>query len=230
MGTALGYTIKELRREKGISQRELAAAMGLGTTAINNYENGYRTPDADVVIRLSKYFDVSTDYLLGMSHFRDASTWSNTEAQAINIANLLEDLRPDVRDKFLPTLEDFILDGADTESCAIILNRLSNILRLLKAVKSSYGDAVISYVTSSDLEQDSLYHAEKLRADLADRCFEIVHEVEGLRKELSKLFIRDMKTVQTQARLMACGDTVPRRAEPEAQPTSAGQPEQSEDE
>ena len=64
MNTALGYTIKELRKEKGISQRELAEAIGMRANAINNYENGYRTPDANTVLQLARYFSVSADYLL----------------------------------------------------------------------------------------------------------------------------------------------------------------------
>ena len=67
----IGAIIKMLREERRISQKELAVAIKMGTTAINNYENGHRVPDANTVIRLADYFDVTTDYLLGKSNIRN---------------------------------------------------------------------------------------------------------------------------------------------------------------
>ena len=57
--------LKELRKEKGLSQKALAEAVGMSDTGIQNYELETRTPSATVVIKLADYFDVSTDYLLG---------------------------------------------------------------------------------------------------------------------------------------------------------------------
>lgn len=57
--------LKELRNEKGISQAQLAKATGLTQTAIAYWETGKRNPTAQAVIILARYFEVSTDYLLG---------------------------------------------------------------------------------------------------------------------------------------------------------------------
>jgi len=67
----IGTKIKQLREERRITQKELAAAILMGTTAINNYENGHRVPDADTVFRFAKYFGVSSDFLLGLSPYRN---------------------------------------------------------------------------------------------------------------------------------------------------------------
>lgn len=58
--------IKELRKSKKITQDELGFILGLsGKSAISNYENGYSTPDNDMLKKIADYFQVSTDYLLG---------------------------------------------------------------------------------------------------------------------------------------------------------------------
>lgn len=58
--------LKELRMEKGFSQKELAIETGLSLSAIGKWEAGIREPSGHVLIVLSKYFKVSTDYLLGI--------------------------------------------------------------------------------------------------------------------------------------------------------------------
>lgn len=58
--------LKELRSEKGLSQAQLAKATGISTGAIGFWETGERVPNALAIITLSKFFGVSSDYLLGL--------------------------------------------------------------------------------------------------------------------------------------------------------------------
>lgn len=60
----LANRIKELREKADLTQTQLAAQIGIGITAMNNYENGHRMPTADIVMRFADYFHVSCDYLL----------------------------------------------------------------------------------------------------------------------------------------------------------------------
>ena len=59
--------IKQLRQEDGISQRELAKRVGVSSSAITYWEMGARVPNALAVIKLAEYFQVSSDYILGIS-------------------------------------------------------------------------------------------------------------------------------------------------------------------
>ena len=59
--------LKELREEKGISQSQLAKETGLNQASISLLEGGRRVPTAPTIITLAKYFEVTTDYLLGMT-------------------------------------------------------------------------------------------------------------------------------------------------------------------
>lgn len=56
-----------LRKQRGLTQKQLAADVGLSELAIQNYESGRRKPAFDALIALADYFDVSLDYLVGRS-------------------------------------------------------------------------------------------------------------------------------------------------------------------
>lgn len=60
----LGERIQALRKEKGISQEELAAQMGISRQAVSKWESGQSIPDLEKVVLLSEYFETTTDYLL----------------------------------------------------------------------------------------------------------------------------------------------------------------------
>ncbi|KHO63394.1 SOS-response transcriptional repressors (RecA-mediated autopeptidases) [Thermoanaerobacter sp. YS13] len=64
--------IRDLRTEKGISQNELAKALGLTQQAISAYENGLREPDLETLNKIANYFNVSIDYLLGRTDIRNS--------------------------------------------------------------------------------------------------------------------------------------------------------------
>ena len=57
--------LKELREENKLSQAKLAKATGISQSAIGFWETGKRIPNALAIITLARFFEVSTDYLLG---------------------------------------------------------------------------------------------------------------------------------------------------------------------
>ena len=59
--------LKELRKEYNMKQKELGAAIGMGATAIANYESGKNQPSISVLQLLADVFHVSMDYLIGYS-------------------------------------------------------------------------------------------------------------------------------------------------------------------
>lgn len=66
--------LKELREQVGFSQTQLANELGISRGSISHYENGERQPDVDVLVRLCKYFNVSADYLIGLSDVASLDT------------------------------------------------------------------------------------------------------------------------------------------------------------
>ena len=59
--------LKELRKEKGITQLQLALELNMSQNTISRYETGERQAGYDELIRIADYFNVSIDYLLGRS-------------------------------------------------------------------------------------------------------------------------------------------------------------------
>ena len=61
----LGHNILTLRKQKGITQEELAAALGVTAAAVSKWENNYTLPDVLMLSALADFFTVTTDELLG---------------------------------------------------------------------------------------------------------------------------------------------------------------------
>lgn len=61
----LGEIVKELRKERNLSQEGLAKAIGVSQKAIDYWERGINEPKASYIVKLADFFDVSADYILG---------------------------------------------------------------------------------------------------------------------------------------------------------------------
>ncbi|MBO5023759.1 MAG: helix-turn-helix transcriptional regulator [Clostridia bacterium] len=62
----LGQRINELRRACGWNQVELAARLNVTKQTMSNWENDNIQPSIEMLVRISKIFGVTTDYLLGL--------------------------------------------------------------------------------------------------------------------------------------------------------------------
>ena len=59
--------IKHLRKNKNVTQKHLAVEIGLSERTYQHLEAGSTVPTVDTLIKLCNYFNVSSDYLLGLS-------------------------------------------------------------------------------------------------------------------------------------------------------------------
>lgn len=57
--------IRELRKERGLTMKQLGAVVELAESTISQYETGKRQPDNETLLRLGEYFGVPVDYILG---------------------------------------------------------------------------------------------------------------------------------------------------------------------
>lgn len=62
--SAFADRIAKLRVAKGLSQHQLSQMLGVKRSVVSYYESGDRLPSYDVLMEMSKVFNVSTDYLL----------------------------------------------------------------------------------------------------------------------------------------------------------------------
>lgn len=70
-----GERLKELRKEKGLTQNDLAKVLNVTQDSISLWEKNKRLPDTPYIILLAKFFGVSADYLLGLEDETGAKTY-----------------------------------------------------------------------------------------------------------------------------------------------------------
>lgn len=62
-----GERLRQLRKQKNLTQKQLAELVGVTNSIISFYEVGDRMPSPEMIVKLAKALNVSTDYLLGMN-------------------------------------------------------------------------------------------------------------------------------------------------------------------
>lgn len=77
--------LKELREGKRISQQKLAIDLNISQASISKYEIGSAEPDINSIIRISDYFGVTTDYLLGNSAVKFPLSQSDLSEEEVNL-------------------------------------------------------------------------------------------------------------------------------------------------
>ena len=158
----LGNKIKQLRKESGIRQSELANYACCSGQVISNIERGYTKPTPEQITKIAEYFNVPTDYLLGKDNSRwiADSPYSRSDALSKRIAERMRYLQMDVSSLAKAT-------DLDESTCASIMsgNTKPNIDTLLKIARSlqtttDFLSGVIDYAlaVSSEEEQNILLY------------------------------------------------------------------------
>jgi len=87
--TKLPTRLSKIRKEKKISQKELADKIGITSAAVGQYERGERKPSLEILIGLAQHFNISISYLLGLS---DEERTTEQIKKEINKSNEIEKL------------------------------------------------------------------------------------------------------------------------------------------
>ena len=85
--------LRMLRKEKKITQQQLADRLGITKAMISAYENGIRLPSYDILIKIAAIFNVSTDFLLGITTARNLCVEGLTEHQIELLTAIIEELQ-----------------------------------------------------------------------------------------------------------------------------------------
>jgi len=123
-----GTKLKQLRKEKDMTQQQIADLLKVGRPTVAGYETKGKQPDYDKLKILSKYFDVSIDYLLG-----------NTDQRNISIDEKYKEVY-DVEEAMEVILSQpgLMLNGEllSDESKIILANSILNGIRTVKELES----------------------------------------------------------------------------------------------
>ncbi len=86
--------LKDLLEEKNLTQKQLAFDLHIASSTVNGYLKEYREPDFGMLIRLVQYFDVTSDYLLGLSEEKKPAP-SSLDAAEARLIHLYRSLLPE---------------------------------------------------------------------------------------------------------------------------------------
>ena len=87
-----GEQIKKLRTNKGWIQIELASKLSVTKQSVSNWENENIMPSVDMLIKIAKLFNVTTDFLLGLSNEHTLQTEGLSELQIAHIQTIIDDI------------------------------------------------------------------------------------------------------------------------------------------
>lgn len=82
--------LKLLRTDKHITQAQLAERLWITKSMVSAYETSMRMPSYDVLVKIAKYFNVTTDYLLGLEKKQTTNTLTITQEQHEALTRLLD--------------------------------------------------------------------------------------------------------------------------------------------
>lgn len=88
-----GNTLKTLRLQNNLTQAQLAQKLRVTKSVISAYETGLRMPSYDILIAISKNFNVTTDYLLGIERKQELDLSGLTEEEIIALTALIKAMK-----------------------------------------------------------------------------------------------------------------------------------------
>ena len=89
----MGDKLHSLRTEMKLTQKQVADRIGLAISAVSSYESGTRYPSYETLIKLSRMFHVSTDYLLGLTEKRSVDVTGLEDTEIELITQLVDKLK-----------------------------------------------------------------------------------------------------------------------------------------
>lgn len=117
-----GLLLKQLREKKGLTQAQLAEKIGKEKASVSKYESNTQTPQLETMIEFAAIFNVSLDYLTGLSDKKAVSLNELTESQIdiiLGLSNMFREKKPRVFNGFtnqqLEMLNSIIKEFSKTE-------------------------------------------------------------------------------------------------------------------
>lgn len=195
----IGERLKQLRIKNGLKQQELADMFGLSSGTISFYESEQRKPDIDFIVAVAKYFDVSTDYLLGLTNATDKENIDISKVTGLNDFSLT------ILEQSLKETNNAAAEVIDTVICGGDFLRLVNLINDKNEKKptididwSDICDKKLSDIFDMDIEQrttilNMLFPMNRFNA-CELRELEIEKYIDSIAKRLKEKYLNLVKS------------------------------------
>lgn len=118
VNSEFGKRLAELRKSEGLTREDFAKELNMSINTLRNYENGLREPGHNFVIQMATRFDVTTDYILGLSTTIENRSISETQTSVSeldekenSLIHTYRQLNMEGQEKLLGYGEDLIHSG-----------------------------------------------------------------------------------------------------------------------
>ncbi|MFS9028111.1 helix-turn-helix transcriptional regulator [Streptococcus cristatus] len=142
--------LKALRKEKKLTQKELAEQIGIKQNSYSDWETGKNEPNLENIVKLSKILDTSTDELLGRQvNFGDRIIFDISKYDLSNLKNFSEQEIYDLKATIVLELLDESTDTLAVKNRLTIKNKLDKdeeiILDALLTEAKTFADEIIAF-------------------------------------------------------------------------------------
>lgn len=142
--------LKALRKEKKLTQKELAEQIGIKQNSYSDWETGKNEPNLENIVKLSKILDTSTDELLGRQvNFGDRIMFDISKYDLSNLKNFSEQEIYDLKATIVLELLDESTDTLAVKNRLTIKNKLDKdeeiILDALLTEAKIFADEIIAF-------------------------------------------------------------------------------------
>ena len=93
----MGERLKNLRISKNLTQKQVAERLGIAISTLSGYELEEKHPSYFVLMKLARLYDVSTDYLIGMTEKRNIDVTGLSEKEINSVAEIVSLLKTNKR-------------------------------------------------------------------------------------------------------------------------------------
>jgi len=162
MGSDFPRILTLLRKEKGVSQKNAAAELGISQALLSHYEKGIRECGLAFLVRCADYYGVSCDYLLGRSPERQGATLTIEDIPESDLAGRENrgSILPVLSKKLLANSQNLLFDllpktgskSLVSEASAYMMLALYKMLRLTYASNPKNQEAMFSLPLSTALD------------------------------------------------------------------------------
>lgn len=93
----MGERLKNLRISKNLTQKQVAERLGIAISTLSGYELEEKHPSYFILMKLARLYDVSTDYLIGMTEKRNIDVTGLSEKEINSVAEIVSLLKTNKR-------------------------------------------------------------------------------------------------------------------------------------
>ena len=88
-----GDMIKNLRQARSLNQVQLAVSLNVSKQTVSNWENNNILPSIEMLVKISQFFSVSTDYLLELDSRSYIEVTGLTDVQLAHVRQIIDDIK-----------------------------------------------------------------------------------------------------------------------------------------